>query len=72
MPILGIKRRKTDSQVEVLMESFKTNPYPPKEYKDKLAESLNISRKIINRWFVNMRRKKLKEGVQMKGQSNTQ
>ena len=71
-PILGILRRMTESQVQILMESFKTNPYPRKEHKHQLSESLNITQKNIEKWFDYMRHKKLKEGVQMKGQSNTQ
>ena len=63
--ILGIKR-KTESQVEVLMESFRADPYPRKKDIDQLADSLNISEKSIYWWFGNMRKKKSNDEVQKK------
>ena len=58
----------TLSEVEILLESFKSNPYPRKEDKDQLAESLDISRKKIDLCFNYMRVKKLREGVLKKSE----
>ena len=62
---LGITS-KTDSQVGLLLENFKADPYPGKEVKDQFAQLLNTSRKKIGKWFDNMRQKKSKEGFQEK------
>ena len=56
-PVLGT-RSMTKTEVDILLESFKTDPYPRKEEKNRLAESLNISRRKIELWFSNMRKKK--------------
>ena len=60
-PILG-KKHKTESEVKILMKSFKANPYPGKEEKFRLAKSLNTSQITIEKWFCWMRGKKSKEG----------
>ena len=50
------------------MESFSTDPYPRKEDKYQLAESLNISREQLEKSFRNWRYRKLSEGVIKKGE----
>ena len=49
------RKRKTESQVEILTISFKANPYPGIEEKHQLAKSLNISQLAIEKWFSNRR-----------------
>ena len=58
----------TQRQVEILMESFKADPYPRKKAIDTLAKLLKISRRKIQVWFSNMRQKKTKEGVLKKSE----
>ena len=55
-PILESKRL-TKSQEQVLVESFKSDPCPSDMDKNQLAESFSISRKRIDMWFANMRKK---------------
>ena len=54
MSILGIESKKA-SQLKILKDSFTAEPYPRREAKDQLAESLNISRKKVEKWFSNRR-----------------
>ena len=60
--MLGSKS-KTESQVKVLMESFKADPYPQEEEKHQLAKSLNISYGEVVKWFYNIRHRTSKEGT---------
>ena len=39
------------------MRTFRSNPYPSKDEKIKLAMSLNISQEMISNWFGHRRRK---------------
>ena len=55
-PLLG-RNRKTKYQEEMLMNSFRTNPYLGKEEKCKLAKSLSISENEVQRWFYNKHRR---------------
>ena len=50
-------------QLDILKESFRANPYPRSEDKDQLAQSLNISRNVVSKWFRNMRQRKPSESV---------
>ena len=60
-PILG-KKYKTESEMKILMKSFKANPYPGTKEKLQLAKSLNTSKVTIEKWLFRLREKKSKEG----------
>ena len=47
----------TKCEQEILMKSFRANPYPTKEEKCQLAMSLNTSQKVIQIWFGNCRQR---------------
>ena len=65
--ILGIKSKR-ESQLEILKDSFRSDPYPSKQAKDQLAESLNISRKKIEKVFSDWRYRKLSKGDMKKSE----
>ena len=54
--LLG-RNRKTKCQEEILMDSFRTNPYLEREEICQLAKSLGISETLVRQWFYNKRRK---------------
>ena len=63
-PGLYMKRRKmTPAQTRTLMEVFQANAFPEKEQIHHLAMSLNITKNKVERWFGNMRHKKVEEGL---------
>ena len=53
----------TECQNETLMTMFQDNAYPKREERRRLAKSFGLSETQVRRWFVNMRRKKILEGV---------
>ena len=66
---LGMPKTKlTPTQEQILMETFHANAYPEKEQMEHLAMSLNITKKKVESWFSNMRRKKVAEGLLKKGE----
>ena len=52
------KKRKalTESQTEILMETFQANTYPEGKELRQLAESFNVSKKKVQNWFSAKRR----------------
>lgn len=49
------RRRYTEQELEVLMQSFRQNPKPSRAVKERLADQLGTTYKRINIWFQNQR-----------------
>ncbi|CDW51833.1 zinc finger protein [Trichuris trichiura] len=46
-----------DEQVQVLVQHFRTNPFPTKQELNSLAERLGIGKRVVQVWFQNSRAK---------------
>ena len=68
MYLLGKAKYLTPDQTKTLRKRFQNKPYLEKGEKYQLANSLNISAKKIEKWFLDRRARRRHAGLLAKGE----
>ena len=62
------KKYLTIQTTRTLLERFQDNPFLQKDKIHQLARSFNISKKVVNEWYINRRVKSTQAGLLVKGE----